>query len=241
VADKLEEIRRMWDDSARRHADRVLAIHFTEGGWPVEASVYEDIYARIDALVGFAKGDTVLEVGAGSGLLLERIAPNVRFVHGTDISREILKRIPPLENIFLSAMDSARLEFPDGSMDKVVCNTVIQCFPDKAYARSCFLEMVRVCRPGGKIYVGDIFNAYLRKYYEQECGVRSGTVRKAIRRFRERMGWEAPAYDILYLHPHEIAAWAREAGCGRFQALLDPGTRKPLLFRAFRFDVLAEK
>ena len=122
----------------------------------------------MDGLVRFRAEDIVLEVGAGSGLLLERIARHVARAFGTDLSAEILKLVPRAPNIEVQQMDSDALRFPDASFDKVVLNAVIQFFPDRDYAARCLAEMARVCRPGGMVYIGDIFNAYLEKEYGHE-------------------------------------------------------------------------
>ncbi len=47
MTSQLENVRESFDVSARS-GDRMLAIHFTEGGKPMEG-VYDAIYGRIDA------------------------------------------------------------------------------------------------------------------------------------------------------------------------------------------------
>lgn len=237
---QLESVRRTFDLSAKTR-DRVLAIHFTEGGRPVDPAIYDAIYERIDALVEFAPDDDVLEVGAGSGLLLERIARRVRRACGTDISAGVLELVPPFPNVELQQMDSDALRYPDASFDKVVLNAVIQLFPDKAYARRCLAEMVRVCRPGGFVYIGDIFNAYLEKEYLRE-GRRPPTLRERAERLARRLlGRDPGGYDILFLFPHELHSWASALGCRDCKALLEVDEVKPYLFRKYRFDAVIRK
>ena len=237
---QLESVRKSFDLSARTR-DRVLAIHFTDGGRGVDPGIYDAIYRRIDSLVGFAKDDCVLEIGAGSGLLLERIAPHVSRAHGTDISADVLELMPKAPNVELQQMDSDALRFADASFDKVILNAVIQCFPDKAYARRCLAEMVRVCKPGGFVYIGDIFNAYLRQEYLAEAR-RPPSLRDRIEALARRLlGREAGGYEILFLHPHELYSWATELSCHDCKALLEVDEVKPYLFRKYRFDVVIRK
>lgn len=234
---QLDSVRESFDASARS-GDRVLAIHFTEGGRPVDPSVYDAIYAHVDGLLEFRPEDRVLEVGAGSGLLLERIAARVAHAHGTDISGEILKLVPAAANLAVSQMDSDALRFPDQSFDKVVLNAVIQCFPDAAYARRCLSEMVRVCKPGGRIYIGDIFNAYFKAEYLAQ-GTRKPPVRERVLGVvRRLLGQRESGYEILFLYPHELHDWAAAFGCRACLALLSVDQAKPYLFRKFRFEVL---
>lgn len=237
---QLDSVRNIFDESAKTR-DRVLAIHFTDGGRGVDPAIYDDIYRRIDSLVRFSAGDSVLEVGAGSGLLLERIAPNVARACGTDISEDILKLMPPAPNVELKRMDSDALAYPDASFDKVVLNAVIQLFPDAAYARRCLAEMVRVCKPGGYVYIGDIFNAYLEREYYAETR-RPPTLRERAEALARRLlGRPQAGYKILFLYPHQLFTWTRELGCRDCQALLEVDEVKPYLFRKYRFDALARK
>ena len=237
---QLESVRRIFDESARTK-DRVLAIHFTEDGRPVDPAIYDAIYDRLDSLVQFAPEDAVLEVGAGSGLLLERIARRVRRACGTDISPGVLELVPPAPNVELQQMDSDALRFGDTSFDKVVLNAVIQLFPDKAYARRCLAEMVRVCKPGGFVYIGDIFNAYLEKEYLREAR-RPPTLRERAEKLtRHILGRDPGGYDILFLFPHELHSWAKALGCHDCRALLEVDEVKPYLFRKYRFDAVIRK
>ncbi len=135
-------------------------------------------------------------------------------------------------------MDSDALRFPDASFDKVVLNAVIQLFPDKAYARRCLAEMVRVCSPGGFVYIGDIFNAYLEKEYLREARLPPPLRERAVGLARKALGQPTGGYGILFLFPHELHSWAIDLGCRSCRALLEVDGVKPYLFRKFRFDVV---
>ncbi|MFN8006072.1 MAG: class I SAM-dependent methyltransferase [Terriglobia bacterium] len=238
----VEDLEKLWDASARAHShNRVLAIHFTEDGKPVDASIYQEIFDQIDRLVQFTPQDRILEVGAGSGLLLEQMAQKVHEAHGTDLSAEMLKLVPPRKNIFLQRMDSDRLQFTDSSFDKVICNAVFQCFPNAAYAERCLKEMIRVCKTGGMIYVGDIFNAYLKEPYLQQFTQPPSLIERLKRPIRKLLGKQDQNYDSLFLYPYELEDWARSAQCHDFKALLSLSRKKPVLFRMYRFDVLIVK
>ncbi len=238
VMDKeLEWIKRSWDLSAATD-NRMKAVHFTINGQPLSESIYDSIYEHIQRQVGFKSHDTVLEIGAGSGLLLERIARDVKLAIGTDISRKMLNLTPQSKNLFVQQMDGAALAFGNESFDKVICNSVVQYLPNLGYFEKYFGEMVRVCKQDGLIFIGDLFNAYLKNlwsYDHRPLSWKSWLV-SALNRFRGRQDAE-----YLFVDPQQLWAWSRQLGCQDFKALLQLSPQKPVLHRMFRYDAVIIK
>jgi len=105
-------------------------------------------------------GDTVLEVGVGTGLSLPLYGSSVRVV-GVDVSPEMLERARFLKErynlrnvVSLMEMDAQEMDFPSDSFDKVAAMYVISVVPD---AVRLVKEMRRVCKPGGEIYIVNHF------------------------------------------------------------------------------------
>ncbi|HEX6729355.1 MAG TPA: amino acid adenylation domain-containing protein, partial [Pyrinomonadaceae bacterium] len=107
----------------------------------------------------------VLEIGCGSGLLLFRLAPECEHYHGIDISQAALDYLgkhlhtsdPGLTNVTLSQQHGADLsEFQSGSFDTVVVNSVAQYFPSSGYLLAVLKEAVRIVKPEGSIFLGDL-------------------------------------------------------------------------------------
>ncbi len=98
-------------------------------------------------------GERVLEVGVGTGLCLP-LYPRHCQVTGIDLSDGMLDRARELvrernlSNVKLHRMDAGALDFADGSFDTVVAAYVITAVPDH---RQVMSEVIRVCRPGGRI------------------------------------------------------------------------------------------
>lgn len=125
------------------------------------ASVYDVLFGRVfhgsreAALRHLAPqpGERILEVGVGTGLLLPLYPPHARIV-GIDLSPRMLeearKRVDTLGlgHVELRQMDAAALDLPDDSFDTVMAAYVITAVPDH---RAVMQEMIRVCRPGGRI------------------------------------------------------------------------------------------
>lgn len=110
------------------------------------------------------KPKRVLEIGCGSGLLLFRIAPHCEKYHGTDLSQAALDylgthiaREPEFAGVTLSRQQRDDLkEFETGAFDTIVLNSVVQYFPSAEYLLALLKDAVRVLRPGGAIFLGDL-------------------------------------------------------------------------------------
>jgi ubiquinone/menaquinone biosynthesis C-methylase UbiE len=234
---ELEGIKRSWDLSAATD-NRMKAVHFTINGEPLSESIYDDIYEHIHEKLGFASQDIVLEIGAGSGLLLERIAQNVKVAVGTDISRNMLKLAISKGNFFVQQMDAAALAFGNETFDKVICNSVVQYLPNLGYLEQYFAEMIRVCKLGGIIFIGDLFNANLKDLwirYQRPLSRRS-RLAGLINRLRGRRDAE-----YLFVDPFQLMECSKQLGCRDFKALLQLSPRKPMLHRMFRYDAVITK
>lgn len=149
-------------------ATRALSVTVVENDFVARvyaklASVYDFTFgptlhpARLQAIqrMGISSGDRVLEVGVGTGINLS-LYPSGCSVTGIDFSRNMLEKAwervdnHGLKNVRLFEMDAQELKFADASFDIVYAPYVISVVPDPvAVAR----EMLRVCRPGGRVIV----------------------------------------------------------------------------------------
>jgi len=95
----------------------------------------------------------VLEVGCGTGLLLERLSARGQAV-GVDLSRGMLgkarERLEGMDGGKLVLADAQRLPFEDGSFDSAVSTFALTAVPDLDAALG---EMVRVLRNGGTLAI----------------------------------------------------------------------------------------
>jgi SAM-dependent methyltransferase len=137
----------------------------------------------------------LLDIGTGTGRMLELLGPRVANALGIDQSREMLAvaRVnierAGLSNCIVRLGDMYQLPLPDASFDAVVVHQVLH-YADRPAA--AIAEAGRVLRPGGGLIIVD-FAPHALEFLREEHAHR-------------RLGFD----------DDDIAAWFRAAG-------LDPG------------------
>lgn len=107
-------------------------------------------------------GEAVLDVGCGAGfdarVAVAQVAPEGRVV-GLDASGAMVARarelwaLNPVAHLYFLRAAAENLPFPDHSFHVVLSNGVFNLVVDKETAAR---EMVRVLRPGGRLYLADM-------------------------------------------------------------------------------------
>lgn len=137
---------------------------------PHESRVYSDLAHLYDQVFGrafvdnehgvieslpFRPGQQALEVGVGTGISLDAYPPYIHLT-GIDPAGGMLAQAvaKTTENgwrhIALNRGDALNLDFPDNSFDWVLSFHVMTVVPEP---QRMMAEMIRVCRPGGRIVV----------------------------------------------------------------------------------------
>ncbi|MBK9265425.1 MAG: methyltransferase domain-containing protein [Polyangiaceae bacterium] len=144
----LEATRAYYDEFAARYEDK-------RGGR--DPGGYHDLVddLEIDFLRRFGTDRDVLEVGCGTGLLLERIARFARSAKGIDLSDGMLEKARA-RGLDVARGSATDLPFADASFD-VACSFKV--LPHVRDIDRALTEMSRVVRPGGTVVI-ELYNPY---------------------------------------------------------------------------------
>lgn len=110
-------------------------------------------------VIGTKPDDELLDIACGPGSLTLELAPHVARATGLDITPAMLDQARAaqarrgIDNVEWVEGDGARLPFPDGAFSLVTCSAAFHHFETPGAILS---EMVRVCRPGGRVVVSDV-------------------------------------------------------------------------------------
>ncbi|MBM3791617.1 MAG: methyltransferase domain-containing protein [Acidobacteria bacterium] len=141
-------------------AERSSRGYFTEvaGRWDELRAEYFTEEMRDDAIrrADLSPGDTVADVGTGTGFVIRGLAPLVARVIGFDESPEMLsvarRNLAGATNVELIESPGNRLPLPDGHLDAVFANMYLHHVENPPAALA---EMARTLKAGGTLVVTD--------------------------------------------------------------------------------------
>lgn len=187
------------------------------------------------ALADLKAGETVLDLGSGGGidvlLSARRVGPAGK-VFGLDMTEEMLTlarenaRRAGASNVEFLRGELESVPLPDGSIDVIISNCVINLSPDKDRA---FKEMFRVLRGGGRLAITDIavrgeIPPEIRASFELWTGCIAG----ALEQDEYRAGLERAGFEQVAIEPVRVYSALEVEGL-LAQAVPDAVALAPLL------------
>jgi ubiquinone/menaquinone biosynthesis C-methylase UbiE len=201
--------------------DSIRALHVPEA----------EVEAALVAFLPERGIDRLLDIGTGTGRMLEVLAPHARSALGIDLSREMLTVARAnlakagLRHCELRRADMYNLPFPGGSFDAVLFHMVLHYAEEPAAA---ILEAGRVLRPGGSLLVVDFGPHALDSLRLQHAHRWLGFDEDQMQGWLRRAGLHSAAAKRLPGHPLTVLIWkarrpeiwrAAEAGAFAAEAL----------------------
>jgi microcystin synthetase protein McyA len=241
-------------DDAYRSARTSDDPTFNINGWissytdkPIpEPEMREWVAGTVARILSF-KPRNVLEIGCGTGLFTVRIAPHCETYDaldpapaGLDNIRALQPTIPGLDKVRLYERFADNIDdFAPESFDTIIINSVIQLFPDLNYTLSVVQKMLRLVRPGGRIFVGDCVNLAMLETLQASLQLfranDDAPAAQVRQRIRQEVGKERdlavapPLYTaIAHLHPR----------IGHVQVIPRRGHKYLNELSPFRFDAI---
>ena len=100
-------------------------------------------------------GDSILDLGCGNGRILKLFNAKLINYTGLDPSDKLIalaKELHPNGGLFMVG-GADKLPFPDASFDHILMIAVLHHIPDRAFRQRVLLEIKRVLRPGGMLFL----------------------------------------------------------------------------------------
>jgi SAM-dependent methyltransferase len=165
------------------------------------------------AVAELREGEVVLDLGSGGGidviLSARRVGPSGR-AYGLDMTREMLELArrnadeAGVENVEFLEGYMEDVPLPDGSVDVIISNCVVNLSTDKPRV---FAEMRRVLRPGGRLGITDIVAAdELTPEERAERGSYAGCIAGALSFAEYREELARAGFEDVELEPTHPAA-----------------------------------
>src|SRR5215204_308686 len=225
----------------KRQRAELAAAYFRENAvqWHKIRSLYVDVgevEAALTEIIAAAMPRDLLDIGTGTGRMLEILGPRVASALGIDQSREMLAvaRVnlerAGLSNSIVRLGDMYQLPLPDASFDAVVIHQVLHYADRPAEA---IAESARVLRPNGSLIVVDFAPHELEFLRDEHAHRRLGFADTDVDQWCREAGLEPSPPRCLPGDPLTVVIWtARRPPAGTAELPLTARRGAALVERA---------
>lgn len=213
LAQDIERLKQVKRDRAE-----AAAAYFRDNAqtWDKLRSLHIDDREVEKAILGLLAGggiDTLLDLGTGTGRMLELLAPRTGRGLGIDLSREMLA--VARANLERSGVDNCRVQqgdlyqlpFAAGAFDVIIIHQVLHFLDDPGPAVA---EAARVLAPGGRLLIADFAPHGLESLRQEHNHRRLGFADKEIDAWLGRAGLTQKETVRLAGDPLTVVLWLAE-------------------------------
>jgi DNA-binding transcriptional ArsR family regulator len=200
-------------------AERYFALHADE--WDALRSLHvaeSEVEAAIGRALGVGAGEEqsigrLIDIGTGTGRMIELFGPSASQALGIDRSPEMLRlaRVKLTEAGLRSAElrqgDMYSLPLPSGSAETVIIHQVLHYAQNPAAAVS---EAARLLTPGGRLLIADFAPHEREDLRVRDAHVRLGFADEAVLKYLEEAGLEAGVVEHLGGGELTVTIWLGE-------------------------------
>jgi ubiquinone/menaquinone biosynthesis C-methylase UbiE len=205
-------------ETIKRQRGEAAAAYFRDnaGRWDEIRSLHvpeREVESALLRLLGDSPLGDLLDVGAGTGRILELLGPLAGRAIGVDQSREMLAiaraklEQAGLRHCQVRQADMYQLPFPSSSMDCVIIHQVLHFAESPA---EVIAESARTLRPGGRLVAVDFAPHLLESLREQHAHRRLGFADEEVSQWCRAAGLEVHAPLHLHGDPLTVAVWSAE-------------------------------
>jgi ubiquinone/menaquinone biosynthesis C-methylase UbiE/DNA-binding transcriptional ArsR family regulator len=194
---RLEELR------AKRHEAAASYFAANAAQWQSLRSLHvqeNEVEAALLALVGKAKFDTLIDLGTGTGRMLELLSPLAAKLWGVDQSRDMLAiaraklEEKGLRHAQLRQADIYALPYADATGDLVTIHQVLHFLDDP---QAALLEARRVLKPEGTLVIVDFAPHELEELRSAHAHRRLGLSAEQMTGFLAKAGFSLKQHKVL--------------------------------------------
>ena len=205
-------------NAIKRQRAEIAGAYFRENAaqWHRIRSLYVDegeVETALVEIIAASETRDLLDIGTGTGRMLEILAPRVQNALGIDQSREMLSiaRVnleqSGLDNASVRLGDMYQLALPDASFDAVVVHQVLH-YADRPAA--AIAEAARVLRPNGILVLVDFAPHALEFLRDEQAHRRLGFSDAEMSEWCRAVGLDPAAPRHLPGDPLTVVIWTAQ-------------------------------
>jgi ubiquinone/menaquinone biosynthesis C-methylase UbiE/DNA-binding transcriptional ArsR family regulator len=192
-------------EEVRRQRTEVAATYFGANApnWAKLRSLHvneADVEAAMLQLLGQGKFNTIVDLGTGTGRVLELLSSRATHLYGLDMSREMLAiarsnlEKQNLRHAQVRQSDIYALPFADGSADLITIHQVLHFLDEPQRA---LLEARRILSPTGKLLIVDFAPHDLEELRAEHAHRRLGLSSEQMAVWMARAGLSLQRHEVL--------------------------------------------
>lgn len=199
----------------RRQREMVAANYFSRNAeaWDRLRSLHVDdaeVERVLLDLMPSRGAGRLLDIGTGTGRMLELFGPRVGFAEGIDKSHDMLAvaranlQNSGLDNCSVRQSDIYKLPFADASFDAVIAHQVLHFLDLPAQA---IAEAARVLKPGGWTMIVDFAPHQLEALRDEHAHLRLGFDSGEVKKWLDECGLKCTVVEHLRGDPLTVTVW----------------------------------
>lgn len=152
----IQQLKQYFDAKSRSGSSDIQINAYGSQKYQSDAEMYDFVSSEIRNIIAFSANDALLEVGCGSGAILDNLRPHVGSAIGLDISEGMLYQAKKMKNLQVVLYDGLQMPFEDRSFDKILIYSVLLNISSYTSVVQLIMEALRVLKPCGKILIGNL-------------------------------------------------------------------------------------